>query len=381
LSELAKLLGSCGGRLAGTDGRERRPSADELEFSLLGPGYGESAVIHFGHGDWAIVDSCIDRVTRRAAALDYLDLIGVDPSDIRLVVTTHWHDDHIRGISQVLREASKARFVISQALKSDEFLTLIRLVEPSTMVKSSGVREFAAVMDVLGSHTAPTFAIADRRIWRPAGPVARSMWALSPSDGSVQRALEALRTLVEDPELPNRRVPSVRPNDASVALWCQIGDATLLLGADLEDTSDPKTGWRAVVASEEKPAGRADVFKLPHHGALSAHNDDVWRTMVDGVVFAVLTPFSRGATPLPTASDVERICSLAGRAMSTQVKSSGSSTGWDPSVQAVIDEATSSFALAEPPVGHVRLRRAISGGEWSIELFGGAAELCIAEAA
>ena len=34
------------------------PAADELEVTVLGPGYGEAIVIHYGKGQWVIVDSC-----------------------------------------------------------------------------------------------------------------------------------------------------------------------------------------------------------------------------------------------------------------------------------------------------------------------------------
>lgn len=36
------------------------PVADELEVSVFGPGVGESVVVHLGHGDWMVVDSCLN---------------------------------------------------------------------------------------------------------------------------------------------------------------------------------------------------------------------------------------------------------------------------------------------------------------------------------
>ena len=60
--------------------KEAAPEPNQLELSLFGPGRGECAVIHLGWGDWACIDSCIDRATKRPAALSYLERIGVDPS-------------------------------------------------------------------------------------------------------------------------------------------------------------------------------------------------------------------------------------------------------------------------------------------------------------
>jgi hypothetical protein len=343
---------------------------------LLGPGYGECIALHFGNADWVVVDSCVDIDSKRSVVLDYLDLINVDvSSQVRLVVATHWHDDHIRGLAQVVRECRKARFVLSGALKSDEFLTLVSLVEPSMLQQSSGLRELSEILTLLEKHTPVEVALADRRLWHPAGPVHREVWALSPSSTSFVRAIAAFAALSSDPNRPNRSVADVKPNEASVVLWCEIADAIILLGADLEESSDPHTGWRAIVASTTRPSGRANVFKVPHHGSVTAHNPSVWTDLLIDSPTALVSPFRRGSVVLPTMTDGVRICSLAGKAYNSQARVPAKES-WDPTVEAVVAEATVSFGDAEPPPGHVRLRRPIAGGTWSVELFGGAAPLC-----
>jgi Metallo-beta-lactamase superfamily len=360
--------------LGGSDPRATPPADDEVEVSLLGPGYGECIVMHFTRGEWVIVDSCIDISTRRPVALDYLDQIHVDVAkDVRLVVATHWHDDHIRGLAEIVRAAGKARLVHSMTLRSDEFTTLVKLVEPKMMLRSSGVREFAEILEILKNHTPAGFAIADRRLWLPAGPVSRSVWALSPSDRSVQLALEGLAAVLTDTDLPNTRVPDIRPNHTSVVLWCEIADLFVLLGADLEETSDPNTGWRAIITSTTRPSGKATVFKVPHHGSVTAHNADVWTQMLDDPI-ALVTPFARGIVKLPTTGDRTRIRPLARESYLTQLSDRGS-TAWDPAVSEVLAESTLSVEDAEPPPGHVRLRRTVGEGAWRVEVFGGAEEL------
>src|SRR6266545_2127970 len=100
------------------------PAADEFEVSVLGPGYGECIVVHLGHGEWLINDSCVDR-NRRAAGLSYLDTLGVDVTQaVKVVVASHWDDDHVRGLGEVVDKCSQALFVCSNALGSDIFLQL-----------------------------------------------------------------------------------------------------------------------------------------------------------------------------------------------------------------------------------------------------------------
>src|SRR5438876_12006346 len=92
-------------------GRHTRPREDEIEVSLFGPGFGESVVIHVGGNDWVIVDSCKNPDTKRAVALDYLEAIGVNvASDVKLIVASHWHDDHIDSLSQIYDRAQHAVF-------------------------------------------------------------------------------------------------------------------------------------------------------------------------------------------------------------------------------------------------------------------------------
>ena len=53
-------------------------------------------------------------------ALEYLQRIGHNPaSSVRLIVATHWHDDHIRGLAEVVRTCAAADFYCSSALRTN----------------------------------------------------------------------------------------------------------------------------------------------------------------------------------------------------------------------------------------------------------------------
>src|SRR5208283_1490967 len=99
------------------------PAVDEMEVSLFGPGYGESVVIHIGNNLWILIDSCLNPRTQQPACLEYLRRLGVDiQRSVKLIVATHWHDDHVRGLGSVFRECASACLVLSQALRNSEFL-------------------------------------------------------------------------------------------------------------------------------------------------------------------------------------------------------------------------------------------------------------------
>ena len=246
------------------------PGKDEFELTLLGPGYGESIVIHVGGGVWVLVDSCVDGggVPR---ALRYLEGIGVDPADtVDLIVATHWHDDHIRGITKLVEVCKKATFCCASVLLRKEFLTVVGALEsrpPSVL--GSGLKEIHDVTSrLVRTASKPTLALANRRIFRKG---ACEIWSLSPNDTAFQTSLRSIGGLVPVEGQARLRIPDLSPNEVAVALWVRVDDVTVLLGSDLE-----KRGWIEIVKSAERPTGKSSAFKIPHHGSKSAHAPEVW---------------------------------------------------------------------------------------------------------
>jgi metal-dependent hydrolase (beta-lactamase superfamily II) len=47
------------------------------------------------------VDSCVVPGAQGPVSADYLEKIGVDASAVKAVVASHWHDDHVKGMSDL----------------------------------------------------------------------------------------------------------------------------------------------------------------------------------------------------------------------------------------------------------------------------------------
>lgn len=95
------------------------------EVTLIGTGggYGESILVHLGFNNWIVIDSCVNPNTNESLPLWYLESIGVDVSkDVKLIICTHWHDDHIIGISTLLKKCLNAKFCMSKASDTKKFL-------------------------------------------------------------------------------------------------------------------------------------------------------------------------------------------------------------------------------------------------------------------
>ena len=291
------------------------PEDDEIEVTVVGPGYGECVLVHIGHQRWVVVDSCLDS-TKQPAALTYLSRLGVDPSEsVCLIVATHWHDDHIRGMARLVEECKSAEFCCASALVKEEFLAVLGSLEQRSATPSgSGARELFRVFNLISERAAGrTYALANRRIFDGTGC---TIWSLSPSDHTYEVFLRRIGKLVPELGQPKRRVPALLQNDTSVVLLIEFDQDAVLLGADME-----KQGWTKILEDGQRPSTRASVFKVPHHGSQDAHELRVWVEMLNERPVAALTPWRCGSGSIPTEADVERIRSLTENAYITSLPS------------------------------------------------------------
>jgi len=366
------------------------PSPNEVEISIFGPRYGECILIHVGDNDWVLVDSCIDPISKKPASIAYLKELKINPSDsIKLIVATHWHDDHIRGLYESIKECGKATFVFSGALRPKEFMTLIKAYgnRPMMNVETSGIQEFYDIISFLHNNKREKglldnqikFAVSEKCLWRKnneASALNCEVHSLAPSDASLLLSKVKIADLLPQEPSTKGRLVSQGPNHTAVVLWISISDISILLGSDLEETVDPDTGWSVIVESNTRPAGRASIFKIPHHGSKNAHNPIVWQDMLKEESISLLTPFVQGNVQLPTKQDIRRICTRCNKAYIT-AKPIIKRRKREKIVEQFVSGATRSIRPLFGSYGQVRLRSSIETGlhDWKIDLIGDATQL------
>jgi beta-lactamase superfamily II metal-dependent hydrolase len=370
------------------------PAPDEIEVSVFGPGYGEAIVVHIGDGLWVIVDSCQQRDVENPAPLDYLLRLGFEPQDaVKLIVATHWHDDHIRGMSKIVNACPSAPFVCSAALNKQEFRKFAALSQQTIGTSMpKGTDEIGSVFNRLVErnqkgqsrrqavqYSVPKLAVADKLLLREELGTNRSVevtiYSLSPSDAEIRQAIALFSTLTRDAATPLVAPISQRKsNHASVVLWFKIGKYHLLLGADLEVTGDPNTGWLAILQSPSIQA-KAEFFKVPHHGSQNGDHDEIWSQLLVQDPIAVLTPYRLGRHFLPTDSDITRLLTRTANVYVTAPP-----TARKPRLKRVVRQyvelMTRSMTEYYSGWGHIRLRQRIhDNSQWQVELFGDAYKL------
>ncbi|MCG7525937.1 ComEC/Rec2 family competence protein [Streptomyces sp. OfavH-34-F] len=195
-------------------------------FAMCDVGQGDALVLAAGRDSGVVVDAGPDpRLADRC-----LRELGV--SRVPLLILTHFHADHVRGLPGVLR---------GRAVGAIQTTNLDEPPEQAAFVRRTAARARVPVLRVAPGERRRVGSLAWQVLWPPggAGPgAAGSVTGPVPQD----------------------------PNDASVTLLVRTGRLTLLLPGDLEPPAQ-----QALLRSHPQ-LPRVDVLKVAHHG--SAHQDD-----------------------------------------------------------------------------------------------------------
>jgi len=327
--------------------------------------------VHTAAGEWLLFDSCINPSDNKPAGLSYLEAIGVSVEDsVKLVVATHWDDDHIAGLARVVEKATSAIVACSGTLTDEDVLAFVYAQEgEETSPLGSGVDELRAILELRGREI----------VWakenvplcpHPPGD-SPAVVALSPSEDAVARSVESLIEAATGKSVTLRRryTASEGPNGASIACSVRGPDDRIILGADLVNGPNPAAGWDAVL-SNAKPEGPAAVFKVPHHGSEGAHHDGVWEEMLADDPIAVLTPWTLAGNYLPLERDIERLKRFTDNVFLTAMPAL-KRVEKAAQVERLIRRLHGDQLETLTGWGHVRARKRV-GDSWRVDLFGDA---------
>ncbi|MFJ9110713.1 ComEC/Rec2 family competence protein [Streptomyces sp. NPDC102283] len=185
-------------------------------FALCDVGQGDAMVLMAGEGTGVVVDAgpdpgAVDRCLRDLAV-----------TRVPLVVLTHFHADHVRGLPGVLRGRAVGAIQTTSLEEPPEQAAFVR--------RTAAAARVPTMRAVAGEH-------------RRAGPVDwRVLWPRQGPGGAGAMARE--------------------PNDSSVTLRVRAaGGLTLLLLGDLEPLAQ-----RELLRGQEA-SGPVDVLKVAHHGS------------------------------------------------------------------------------------------------------------------
>jgi hypothetical protein len=345
--------------------------------------------LHLGDDVWAIIDSCRNG-SNAPAALEYLESVGVDAArDVRYVVATHWHDDHVGGLAEIVNECVNAVVFLPAALTVPEFLAFMKLDRPEPVGNLAEMTNVVAIVDKRARKR------KDRPAYRPYSFVSEgkplhnvqyhqqpcTQTALSPSTEDATAFLIAFgRWLRRHGNAIPTEIPKFELNHTSIVLHVKSGGKVMLLGADRQQLKSPGRGWNSVLATfQALGLVRASIYKVAHHGAANGDDELIWEELCVANPLAVVTPFRRGLQGgQPRRSDIGRLLSRTASAWSTALPQGDVDMTSEPvlvfhDVALLLDEIEVEDAQLE--LGQVRFRGPRDDVRWTVEVMNGAGRL------
>ena len=291
----------------------QKPLFDELEITLIGAGSnaGESVVVHIADNKWMIIDSC--KYSGEILPLYYLHKKEVCLDNVIFVVCTHWHTDHVRGMSEVISQCPNAKFVMPAF--SDKKKVFETLFKESISNQSPIARELhgclKAIRDRQGGLNRPMY-LGPRDDIRtiPYNGVNVELRSFSPSD----HAKELYDQLLAQSTFQEMAETELETNMCSSVIDITTDNQLLniLLGADLECNRDDLTnldcknkceecssmGWCNVIFESEKYKQRKkyNYIKAAHHSSVNGYCPSLMDEKVDKTTTIITTTiFKNGA--------------------------------------------------------------------------------------
>ena len=344
------------------------PAKDQIEVTVFGPGYGEAIAIHLGEENWMLVDSCLEPFTSTPAASSYLDQIGISVDRVRAIVASHWHDDHVRGISGLASKYGKAEFFLSTVFNDKEAGAF--LAAYSGKAAPGQVRGTTELFNLISGRDSVAY-VHHRSMILELNQLGRQIraTAYSPLPGAFAQALAHMAEYLprRGGGSPISHAPDLKPNVEAVAIHIDFGDDAILLGSDLEEHA--ANGWTAIVANKWSGNRRkASAFKVAHHGSYTGDAPGIWSNLLLEEPLAVLTPFNLGKHSLPSEADKARLRSKTSRLYT----SSGATRkpNLDSANKKRLSDICKNLTRLNSGFGAVRMRKKLGAHPWDVECFG-----------
>jgi hypothetical protein len=344
-----------------------RPSLEEAEVTLLGAGsYGESIVCHIGDNNWIIIDSCVNPEKKDVPLpLEYLNAIGVSPLNISLIICSHWHDDHIRGLSKILEAADNSEFCISRAHDKEKFLRFLGMDSGKPL--NSSTREFTNCLKIIGKRTGAFIdALENRHIMKNKFS---ELICLSPSDYTTQKFDNEIAELLATYLPPNKKIPYGSPNSKSIVLFAKLGNHRAIFGADLETADNENEGWRRVVKNKISIDEKSSLFKISHHGSITGYHEDIWNVLLLDNPVAKITPWKLGDKSLPEEEMIKKYLTHTDRLYLTKSILSNKQKVRDGQLEKLIKQHKPNLREIKYKLGIIRSRINMNdpNSDWHVE--------------
>lgn len=332
-----------------------------VEIIVFGKGYGESILVGINNEKYVVIDSFIETSSNLPMALKYFQDKMINPETIAGIICTHWDNDHVKGISEIIsRHNSVLTIYLPIVFTDKKFLEYLNLLSNDEYKSAS---EFSKVMNFYKKGKCKLkFILADKiLLGKEIADQRFQIKALSPNDKQYEEFLSSI--VIPQAGDKKKRLLS-NENTLSAVTYIETLFGSILLGGDLENS--PRGGWKDICDNYYEKY-RSHIFKVPHHGSKNGYYADTWNLLLENPI-SIITRFNN--SHLPTNEMIDKI-----KQTSSDVYIIGEEPKRDKSTLKDIkkydkNSLISSVIILDSKYGYVRLTKNDIQEDWQIETFG-----------
>lgn len=345
-----------------------------------GGGYGESIVAKLCDHYWIVVDSCVNPNTGEPLPINYLKSVGVNvETEVKLVVCSHWHDDHIRGLDKILDECKCASFALAVTTDHKKLLSFIEFDSRSEKKESSSTLVLSQCLHIMSerSHCTTIRTLQDRILLSDKidGNEIKVI-SLSPSDETLAEFEKEISDLMQYASQTNIKLPDINPNDKSTVLLIKVNQHAVILGADLENKRHKCWSYileNSICMKNEK----ISLVKIPHHGSETSYEEKLWKNYVKCDIVGQLSPFKKASNFIPTKDMISKYFDKTSHLYITSYPNKPKSKDRNKTLEKAIQQMNPTFKEIQYKWGTIisKINLDSTSPQWHTELHGNAFEI------
>lgn len=332
---------------------------DKTEIIIFGKGYGESILIRVSESKYIMIDSFIDNESGKPIAVWYLETIGLNVDSIIGIVCTHWDDDHVKGISQIIKSSSKPVPIYTPlALSKKEVIDYLTYLKN----EDKGSEFIEAIRYVKDKKCYFLYVVNDRSMFeKELSLVGVSLKALSPSDEQYQTFLE---NIIIPKAGEEKKFKQFGRNELSIVSYLECPNSISLFAGDFENSST--NDWTKLI-DKYNYLKKCEIVKTPHHGSENGYHDGIYNSL-SLLPISIITRFNR--FDLPSDEILKKISS---KSKETFVIGGKKITDKDQTrnlTKYLNSGIKKRMSINDLRVGFIKLTKDISSQTWDIEKYG-----------
>lgn len=296
-----------------------------LTIHVINSGIGEGIIIQLPNSKWGVVDCYSPSLLNPTENPTLQFLTHNNVKELEFLCLTHPHDDHYRGMSQVLEyyEGNIKEFWRFGGVDITELLAYLKInaIENKdkelTMSTNDLHKTFKKVIEIKKKKKLNVQYINDfRRLYSDSvDQNILEIFSLAPSSNLVQDYVATLKACFSNKGTIDIGRKQRNHNMVSVVLLIKYGNTKVLLGADAE-----KRSWKYILQDKLRTEDiSSHALKMSHHGSTNSIINGLWEEISkDNKLYVIITPYVRKS--LPQQEAINHVLQYTSNIASTYLK-------------------------------------------------------------